>query len=257
MIIENGWHRVEVDAVHGGRAVSWQVCGHEVLTGIGAHPTSYGMYPMAPWAGRIRGNRYAGHLMPVNMEPWAIHGVFFERPWHLVQYEPNRLDLRCTAEVAGIAMECTSRWTLDGAALNTELSVRSDLEVPVILGWHPWFRRVVDGQSARWSLHDATLFARDEGYLPSQRQIPLVDCTGPFDDVFHVPSCRARIDWGAVALHITNSDPWFVVYDEPEDALCVEPQSDRPDATSGPCAVADRDRVVAMRTTWEAIQRGE
>jgi len=61
--------------------------------------------------------------------------------------------------------------------------------------------------------------------------------------------------WGQRTLRIRNSDPWFVVFDEREDGLCVEPQNGPPNAFDTPlrgdAPVARPGAPVSMATTWK------
>jgi len=70
---------VVVDLDEGARGVEWTVAGHQLLAHYGDRPIEHGMYPMAPWAGRIRDNTVTwsgqAHALPVTHDPWAIHGM--------------------------------------------------------------------------------------------------------------------------------------------------------------------------------------
>lgn len=258
MRLENEWHRIEIDLVHGGRADSWHLLGQEILAHAGTAPVEWGMYPMAPWAGRLRDNRYLDQVMPATHQQWAIHGVVLDRPWMCVASGDAFLETMCAAEVAGVAIECRVRWVLDGPELTTVMSLHSSVPIPAVLGWHPWFRRDVAGAMATWSIgNDARLLVRDADYLPTAEERSFTTVSGPFDDVFRVPSGTATITWGSVQLTMHNSQPWFVIYDERPDALCIEPQTDAPNATSGPCATAGAGAPVVMTTTWHGAKLSE
>lgn len=255
MRIENDWHRIDIDLEHGGRAHSWHLFGHEILAHAGSAPVEWGMYPMAPWAGRLRDNRYLDQVMPATHEQWAIHGIVLDRPWSCVSSGDAFLETRCAAEVAGVPIECRVRWALDGPELTTVLSVHTSVPIPVVLGWHPWFRREVAGAKARWAIDDdASMLVRDAAYLPTAEERKFTTVNGPFDDVFRVPSGSATIAWGSVQLTVHNSQPWFVIYDERPDALCIEPQTDAPNATSGRCMMTGVDTPGVMTTTWRGAK---
>jgi aldose 1-epimerase len=256
VILQNDWHRLDIDLRMGARANSWQVTGHEILTSIGADPIQGGMYPMAPWAGRLTENRFAGHVMAVNDEPWALHGIFLTKPFAIIGEPTNtHVQVTASARIADVLMRCEIEWELLGPQVRTSITIHvPDGHVAILLGWHPWFRRVVNGREATWHLSDAAMIPRGADYLPSDRRISRADVDGPFDDVFHVPDSRAYIEWGPVALDISNSDPWFVVYDELAEAVCIEPQTGPPNATNVLAhMVFTRDgSPVSMQTTWTA-----
>ena len=71
----------------------------------------------------------------------------------------------------------------------------------------------------------------DDG-LPTGR---LVDpAPGPWDDCFSLAG-RPVLTWpGAVRATLGGDAAWWVVYTEPEHAVCVEPQTAPPDAWDHP-----------------------
>jgi aldose 1-epimerase len=75
------------------------------------------------------------------------------------------------------------------------------------------------------------MYLRDaEGIPTGQRVAP---GAGPYDDCFTGMSRPPTLTWpGALRLSLTSSCDHWVVYDQPEHALCVEPQSGPPDAFS-------------------------
>ena len=75
---------ITLDLALGGRATSWLVDGCEILGAESSEPVENGMYPMAPWAGRVRDNtlRHGGgtHLLPASYGEWALHGTVLAAP---------------------------------------------------------------------------------------------------------------------------------------------------------------------------------
>ncbi len=57
-VLENANARVSVDLDAGGRIASWVVGDLELLVGREADPMRWGLFPMAPWAGRVRDGRF-------------------------------------------------------------------------------------------------------------------------------------------------------------------------------------------------------
>ncbi|MGA0865968.1 MAG: galactose mutarotase, partial [Candidatus Nanopelagicaceae bacterium] len=56
---------------------------------------------------------------------------------------------------------------------------------------------------------------------------------GPFDDAFRGMHGVPRIVWDeALMVSIESDAPWWVVYTEDSEGICVEPQSAPPDAAN-------------------------
>jgi aldose 1-epimerase len=95
----------------------------------------------------------------------------------------------------------------------------------------------------------------DEGIATSRRVTPP---DGPWDDCFGDVAQPVRLNWpGVLTLDIEASCDYFVVYDEPEHALCIEPQTAPPDTLNhDPVRVVPGQPLVAT-TTWRwAVERG-
>lgn len=252
-----------LDPEHGGRAVSWRVRGHELLHHEGDDPVEHGMYPMAPWAGRIRGNRVDGpdgpHLLPETHAGWALHGTVLDRAVDVVRREDRPEHQEVVLETSHHPewpwpLTVRVSWLLEPGRLTTDIELESPEDgAPYVVGWHPWFRREVAGVRGRWSLDAPRLLRRGDDALP----VELTDeaGTGPFDDAFWVPSGRGAIQWpGWLAVDVATDGSWFVVYDQRPGGICLEPQSGPPDGlTDQPWHVAERlsaDLPRSWRTTW-------
>lgn len=200
------------------------------------HAMAWGCFPMVPWVGRIRGGRFTfegvEHELAINHldgpEPGqahALHGLGVDRPWDVD-------DVSATSCTCSIALD----WEFGGRATHTvalfddrivmTLMVESTgAEFPAEVGWHPWFRT-----PDRLSFDPDAMYERDGFGLPTGA---LVEPTpGPWDDCF--------VNTEPVALHYDRTEvstvtvasgcDHVVVYDEPADATCIEPQSGPPDA---------------------------
>lgn len=230
--------RLVIDPSAGGRAVSWQVDGHELLAHHGDDPVEHGMYPMAPWAGRLRANEVAtssGTLaLPATYGPWALHGTVLDRATVIVeqQHGEGLAEVSLAARDHGPwpwPMVVTLTWRLEPGVLTTIIRVESGADTfPCVVGWHPWFRRHIGGATAQWRMDATAILERGDDALP--RNVGAVPHAGPFDDAFLVPSGQAHLTWPSILdLDIESSSTWFVVYDALAHALCVEPQSGPPD----------------------------
>lgn len=251
--------RLEIDEAQGGRATSWRVGEHELLGARSSHDIEHGMYPMAPWAGRIAGNAVARHgtrvSFPVNFAPWAIHGLVLHEPMNVIEQASDCLvlerDFGPSWPWEG-GVRCA--WTLDDDGLTTELACYSPAEeFPAVVGWHPWFRREIAGVHASWVTDCTELLMRGDDSLPSGERRALQPGDGPFDDVL-TGGRRASLDWpGLLRMEIETSHPWFVVFDELQDFICIEPQSGPADGLSGrhaPPSLVTPEQPLVMRTRW-------
>jgi aldose 1-epimerase len=262
---------VEVDTRWGGRVASWVVGDVELLCRHGEAPQLWGMYPMAPWPGRLRGNRVERDGRTVEFSPtfqgWAIHGTVLDRPATVVAL---------TQEPAGCRLELVSplgeRWPWAGVVrqvlelragwLRTTIAVESDeVTFPAEVGWHPWFRRdLADrdgnrvGGTAQVDLPATGLLERGSDYLPSGVVRDPADVPGPYDDAFVVPSGRAAIAWpGALRLDISADVGWYVLFDMLPDAVCLEPQSGPPDGLGPEAALAVPGTPRSATADWRWV----
>lgn len=233
----------------GGRLVSWKVRAVELLARHGDDPVEFGMYPMAPWAGRVRGNEITVESarrmgidvsdpisLRVNYLPWALHGTCFTSPIDSMTQIDDTVVSRQIVPNWPWSVELVNTWHLRDDGFDVTMTLRSDEVTPAILGWHPWFHRTIHGASASWSSKDATVSTRVDAF-PTDEWSSLADRPGPYDDAFHCPTRRVDIEWpGVISLSVESSHPWFVMFDELPDALCVEPQTQIPNAWNDPIA---------------------
>jgi aldose 1-epimerase len=264
--LEAGDAAIDVDLSAGARATRWQVGEHQLLAAYGPGAVHHGMYPMAPWAGRLRGNSvtWDGRTfdLPVTQDVWALHGTALASPATIVDLIRESDHARLVGHITEhpgwpwpVAVDIT--WDLRPDTLTTTIEVQALADAfPVVSGWHPWFRRRLDvGQDAQWSLAATGRLERGADHLPTGEVVPFDAGAGPFDDAFVVPSGRASITWpGALALEIASDGGWYVVFDELPGCVCVEPQSGPPDglrqAHGHTVEVAEPGRPHRLTTTW-------
>ena len=255
-----------VDAEAGGRFVSLMVGGHELLLTEGDGPVVWGCYPMAPFAGRIRDGRFRFHgrafQLPLTMPPNAIHGTVLDRPWDVTAHSDDRLEL---------AVDLGPDWPFDGHVVQSVALVPGGLEatlellaaepMPVVLGWHPWFRRTIDGSAAELEFEAHWMYARGADGLPTGATIP--PTPRPWDDAFTDVVIPPRLTWPGIArLEIRSDAPCWVVFDERPDGICIEPQTGPPDAfnlaaaigVDPPMATPDRPGSIAMAWRWQVAR---
>jgi aldose 1-epimerase len=264
LVIEAADARVEVSPLNGGRISSLVVRGSELLLTEGAEPILWGSFPMVPFAGRIRDGRFRFEdrsiQLGLNHLPDAIHGTVFERSWRVDGPATLSIDLGPGWPFAGVVVQ---HFALHDDRLDVSLSLACDEPMPAALGWHPWFRRRLSGAADRPSapsapvevhLDAALMYVRDADGLPTGQLIE--PPPGPWDDCFTGLRSPPRLTWpGVLGLELTSSADHWVVYDEPPDAVCVEPQTAPPDfVTIAPSTTFPGEPLVAtMAWRWWAL----
>lgn len=237
-VLENDRIRVVIDPTRGARLISLVIDGHEVLARASAPDIdpaiADGCFPMVPWAGRIRDGRLAlggeVHQLPQTDGDHALHGLGHISPWDRVAEGAYELAIGAPWPAPGVA---TQTYELLDDGLRIELSWDDDTEAPCSIGLHPWFRRRLDsGEELVASLRPEVMVERGPDDLPTGT---LVDpSAGPWDDCFRLASAPVLTWPGALELTLTSSADWWIIYDEPDDTLCVEPQTAPPDAFDHP-----------------------
>lgn len=270
IVLRAGAAGAVLDPGAGGRIAALQVDGRDLLLTEGWGPIAWGCYPMVPWAGRLRDGilRWAGevHRLPTDLlPPHAIHGTLVEASW----------DVEEAGEAAAtLAADLGPPWPFGGRAvhrvrltpggLEAELEVAAaDRPMPAIVGWHPWFPRVLGdaagaaaGAPVEIDLPAGGMLVRGADGLPTgavARPIP----PGPWDDCFVDLAGPPRIRWpGALEVAIASDAKFWVVYDEREEAVCVEPQTGPPNGlATGQHAVVEPGAplVASMCLSWRRL----
>lgn len=276
VVLRAGDARLTVDPRQGGRMTSLRIGGTEVLVTEGWGPIRWGCYPMAPFAGRIRDGRFTFRgrevRLPLNLPPDAIHGTVFERPWEVASQAGDRLiltiDLGPAWPFRGTVTESIG---LTPEGLDATLTLEADEAMPVVVGWHPWFRRYLDGapggagtRSAEVELvvDAASMFERGTDGLPTGALV--VPGPRPWDDAFTGLRSPPIVRWpDALEIALSSTADVWVVYDEPAEGVCVEPQTAPPDAINLATAagqepdIADADRPFTASMAWRWRVLGE
>ena len=270
LLLTTGDVRLTIDPGQGARFTSLIVGGQELLVTEGYGPMRWGCYPMAPFAGRIRDGRFrfrgVDHELPRNLPPHAIHGTVFERAWGITGPGELAIDLGATWPFAGRVVQ---RIDLREDGLDATLTVEADEPMPVSMGWHPWFRRNLTGVPEQPTpasppvelAFDATIMLeRGADGLPTGTLS--VPGPHPWDDCFTGLRSAPRVTWpGILELEVTSTADYWVVYDEPVEGICIEPQTAPPDvvnlaAASGmepPIASPGQPATVGMSWRWRAL----
>ena len=209
---------------------------------------------MVPWAGRVRDGRFEfdgqEYQLGLDLPPHAIHGVGYRAKWEATDPGALHLDLEGLWPFGGWVEQ---RVDLTDQSLALTMSVRATQRMPVMAGWHPCFRRQLSqGGQAELSFNAGFMWQRDEAGIPTGDQVPIP--SGPWDDCFGDVAEPPVVRWpgfGSVRLE-SNMTSW-VVYDEDPDLVCVEPQSDAPDAFNRAPMVLEPGETleVWMRLSWD------
>jgi galactose mutarotase-like enzyme len=142
---------------------------------------------------------------------------------------------------------------LSGQRFDVTTEVHADaVPMPAWTGWHPWFRRrLARGEPARLDFTVEGMLRRDAESMPTGEVVPRPE--GPWDDCFTGVVWPATLTWdGALQLRISSDAGYLVVYTEPEDMICVEPQTGPPDAVAlGHETVVEPGRPLVMHMSWE------
>jgi aldose 1-epimerase len=253
--LEAGGATATIDPGAGGRLASLVVGGSERLVTEGDGPTMWGCFPMAPWAGRVRDGRFrwAGveRQLPLRLPPHAMHGTVLDRPWEVVAADERRTTLRIELGPdwpwAGHAVHELELWP---GRLDLRLEVHTGGEpFPASCGWHPWFRRPV-----ALDLDATSLWRRDESGIPTGELVPAPTSTEALDDCLTGLRQPPRLRWpDGVELEVRSTCEQWVVFTEPEHALCVEPQTGPPDALNlAPRVVGPEPLVATAAFRWGA-----
>ncbi|MFO7589856.1 MAG: aldose 1-epimerase [Acidimicrobiia bacterium] len=260
LVLAAGSAQVILDPDDGGRIVRLDVDGLPLLVPADVDAHAHGMFPMAPWAGRVRDGAFEfqgeAYQLPVDAAPHAIHGTVRDRRWTVEEADATRatlsVDLGPAWPFAGRAVQ-RLELTPDSLALEMEVHA-TEVAMPVTCGWHPWWSRDLGrGEELEVELHADRMYRRDAEGIPSGEILDIVP--PPWDDCFtDLGSPVAVLRWsGAATVTIESDCACAVVFTEPAHAVCVEPQSGPPDAFNlDPHVVTPGEPlVVNMTVRWE------
>ncbi len=217
----------------GGRIASLAIGARELLISKpeDGNSMTWGSFVMAPWAGRIRngafrfnGNQYQ---LDLGLPPHAIHGTVYTQPWTVGDIGPTFVSMSCPLgdqwPFGGVVHQ---RIELDSNQLRCTVSISADeLEMPAQVGWHPWFRKPDTAQ-----FEFAQMYRRDASGIPDGQLI--TPPAGPWDDCFVSPLSPIQLHYADLTVTVDSDCDHWVIYDQPSQATCVEPQSGPPDGVN-------------------------
>jgi aldose 1-epimerase len=265
--IRAGAAEATIDPEAGGRLAALRIDGVDIIRTDGPRPTAWGSFAMAPWAGRLRDGvlhwQGRSHHFPTDAAPpHALHGLVVWRPWQVLERGDDS---------AVLSIQLDDPWPYGGRViqsfelsedhLRTTLRVEADREpMPVIAGWHPWFvRRPTHSDGTRaggeleLELRAGAMLERGPDKLPSGEMIRPITA-GPWDDCFVELDAAPVLRWpGFLGARIESDAKFWVVYSEPADYVCVEPQTGPANGlNTGPFAVVSPGSPfeTAMTIEW-------
>ena len=231
--LDDGDLSLVIDLDQGARISSLLFRDLEITLPSRGSLVNWGWYAMAPWAGRIRDGLITDasgveHQLPIMIDPpHALHGFGVMYGWQDLGKGRSRLEFPDPYLGASV----TQQFELVDDAIRWSLEYESGgNDLPFWLGLHPWFARELGrGGSAELEFEAEEMLVRGSDGIPTgERRVP---GRGPFDDAFTQVIGAPRIIWEDVLSVTIESDaPWWVVYTEDSEGICVEPQSAPPDA---------------------------
>lgn len=228
-------------------------------------PLDWGLYPMVPYAGRLRHGelpwRGETYHLPRRRPPHAIHGTVLDTEWNIVSLSPSA----CTLSTPlGTPWPFSGRVdhdiTLTDSGLDLRLTVHAEVDMPVQIGWHPWFHK-----TSRLSLPFRSIHRRDDAGVAESFVTPIDTSTWNREHWSDVDDCFTDLDGGltiqidSLVVHLSSTCEHWVVFDQPPHATCVEPQSGPPNVLAvDPTIVrSGESRHESFSLSWDSISRGD
>ncbi len=233
--IDDAEFQINIDLDNGARISSLLWRDHQITLQYRGQPHNHGWYALGPWAGRIRDGLIkdsAGNVfeLPTNIDPPnALHGYGYTSSWQDIGQGRALLHLPApyngaTLEQRIEVLDDAIRWSLEYDANGCDLQAW--------LGLHPWFARDIGaGNELELEFSAEQMLQRDKDGLPNGKLI--TPPKEPWDDAFTGIRGVPAVVWdGVLRIDIESDAPWWVVYTEDSEGICVEPQSAPPDAAN-------------------------
>jgi aldose 1-epimerase len=197
-----------------------------------------GCYPLLPYSNRLGYRRFRWHGREYTTQPnfddspHSVHGIGWQRAWTVESARGD--DAVLVLQHAGDAdwpFPFTARQAVsltdEGVNLGLSITNTGSAAAPFGLGWHPYFPK---RQRSRLHVELTERWDPDAAGLPTRR-VPQAGIDGDvahldFDHCFEGWSGPARVRDEKLALRLTSSLPYLVVFTPPlKDYYCVEPVS--------------------------------
>ncbi len=242
LFISSGEHELFIDPTNGGRVVSWQIAGVDVLAPVEEEPIEGGWYLMAPWVGRLRDQSvtFDSHTFrqAINFREWAIHGTLPFAECRVLAHSDREIVIsHQTDKRWPIPAMVTLAWEVHEWGVETRASVSTtEGSFPAAVGWHPWFRRNLAlgdtpvGRSAVYGFDASAQFVTDEKFIVTGETVDVG--VSPFDDSFVVPDGKAHITWPGFRRIDIAADVKFMHLYEANEFVCIEPETAPPNGVN-------------------------
>ena len=224
--LADGTTAVAIDLSAGGRFASLQMDGIELLVTEADDSLGWGMYPMVPFAGRVRDGvlafRGMQYELPLRLPPNAIHGSVLDAQWTVSAQSETSITMTC---------DVGSDWPFSGnvthdvvvtdGAVECTLTYEAGEPQPAQVGWHPWFR------TPQHSHHNfVAMLQRDVSGITTTQRVPVPK--RKYDDCFVKPETMPWVSIDGVKVQIASDCSHWVVYNMNPAGICFEPQSGPP-----------------------------
>lgn len=224
-----------IDMKHGSRIKSLLFAEMEFAVPFRPNPMDWGWYGMVPWAGRIRDglikdNSGKAYQLPTDLDPpHAEHGFGFVSEW--TQTDENSTELHLPFPFVGAIASQSFHVIKNTLVWNLEYEPNG-CELPAWVGFHPWFpMHLSRGGPARLDFQAQTMLVKGQDIIPTGEYS--APSAPPWNDTFTGLAGAPTVTWqGAAGIRIEADVPWWVVYSEDSEGICVEPQTAPPDANN-------------------------
>jgi len=237
VLLQAGNIRVEVAPQDGGRIAQIFYNDVELLIARPNKETTiatltWGCYPMAPFAGRLadgtfawNGNRYS--TLQTHGKH-AIHGTVVTRPWEVLDHSDTHVNMSISLDDGSHALwpfagTCEHIVQVTPNEVKCVLTIHALEPFPYQLGWHPCWRKP---DSAHFTF--SSMFEKDIDQIPTGRMVE--PTSGPWDDCFTDVITEPTLHINDVAISLTSTAEYWVIYDELAHSTCIEPQTGPPNA---------------------------
>lgn len=267
-----GAARASVDPRRGGRLSSLRVAGVELLGGApvptGAPEAWFdGCFAMAPFAGRVRSGRFEflgeQFELPVGADGHAAHGYVADAEWEITERETAAVELRVAIpEPWPFGGWVSQRIELDADGVRLALGCGNDeREMPVSLGYHPWFASEAFGAVAELRFAPERAFPVEApGLFGLGTEAPGPVASGALAagarDHSYEHAGDPEIAWGSRLLRLSSSSRVWHVFDGLPEGFCVEPVTAAPDGLRADRAITvepGRPAELVFGMRWAGI----